>query len=168
MLNTDIPYLQDLTFWLQKDARLKNYFTEKSFFMPKNDLVSAINEAMAKDCPAPRALWILPGETSAAPVNNMNCKSPGLHNFHIVIMVQCVRDQFQVVKKDSEIYLGGGFMELAEIRKYVKQSVVEFAKENMKNPSKLYDKIAWRGDQPLFPSEDGFIVSSTEYEIVIY
>lgn len=167
-LKTDLPYLQDLTFWLQKDENLKRFFTEKSFFMPRNDLISAIENAIKSNCPAPRALWILPADTTAAPVNTINCKSPGLHTFHIVIMVQCARDNFQVIKKNDDVYLGGPFMELAEIRACVKESIRAFAKDNTSKISRAYEKIAWRGDQPLFPSEEGYIVSSTEYEIVIF
>ena len=55
LLDTDLPYLEPLLFWLRKDEKLKLLFSQDSFFMPHSNLITATEEAMKKDCPAPRA-----------------------------------------------------------------------------------------------------------------
>lgn len=169
MLLTDIPYLEPLLFWLRMDEDLKHEFTEKSFFMPHSDLISATNEAMKKDCPAPRALWILPQDTLAGQSRD-TCKVSGVHTFNITLIVQCIRDQFQLVKRDGELKLEGQFMELMSLRKKVKASVLKFAKENAKpEKTKQFTDIFWVKDIMLYPDEENkFLATSIEYQIKIF
>lgn len=166
MLNVDLPYLEPLLFFLREDESLKSFFTKKSFFMPKSDLIEAIDKAINSDCPAPRSLWILPQDTSATISNPRNCMSPGLHTFLIQIIVQCIRDPFTIKKnEDDSLYLDGQFMVLSEIRKAVKKSVVKFSKEKHEGFSDLH----WRSERMLYP-EDGqnFLITSLEYQVKIY
>lgn len=173
LLDTDLPYLEPLLLWLRKDEALKKYFTEKSFFMPHSDLLSATKEAMDKDCPSPRALWILPQDTVALQQSPPNCKYTGSHTFYIQLIVQCIRDHFQLSKIDGEIHLTGQFMELMQLRKYVKKSVSAFANdyERTKNKSAVikFDDIGWRGDQMLYPNEENtFLITAIQYQVKIY
>ena len=168
MLLTDIPYLEPLLFHLRQDECLKHEFTEKSFFMPHNNLVSATEEAMKKDCPAPRALWILPQDTLASSQKD-TCKVPGVHTFYIEIIVQCIRDQFQLVERDGCVKLEGQFMSLMALRKKVKDSVREFAKKTAAIGQKreFYD-IFWVKDTMLYPNnETNFLATAIEYQIKI-
>lgn len=169
MLLTDIPYLEPLLFHLRNDPVLKSEFTEKSFFMPHSDLVTATEEAMKADCPAPRALWILPQDTLAGAARD-NCKAIGTHTFYIEIIVQCIRDQFQLVKRDDVVRLEGQFMELMSLRKKVKESVREFAKANSAvGQKKEFFDIFWIKDQMLYPtSESRFLATAIEFSIKLY
>lgn len=168
LLDTDLPYLEPLLFWLKKDEKLKLLFSRDSFFMPHSNLITATEEAMKKDCPAPRALWILPQDTLA--VNQREgCDSQGRHTFYIEIITQCIRDQFQIIKNGDEAKLTGQFMELAALRKAVKKSVNAFAKENMKETYKKYENIFWVKDQMLYPTEaNNFLATAIQYEIKIF
>lgn len=170
MLDTDLPYLEPLLFWLRNDENLKKYFTELSFFMPHNDLVTATEEAMKKDCPAPRALWILPQDTTAVQQLPVNCKYTGNHTFYIQLMVQCIRDAFQISKVNDKLALTGQFMELMQLRKYVKKSVAQFQSDySKKYPTGPFDGIGWRGDQMLYPSEENkFLITTIQYQVKIY
>ena len=172
LLDTDLPYLEPLLFHLKRDEKLKKYFTEKSYFMPKNSLVSAVKEATGKDCPAPRAIWILPQDNVAASENH-NCVPKMVHTFYISIIVNCIRDQFQLTKgSDNSPHLSGEYIELTEIRKYVKKSVYAFAKkwaEDNFSGSK-FEKITWRKDLVMFPSDDDtdkFLITSLEFTVII-
>lgn len=169
LIKTDIPYLEPLLFWLRKDETLKEYFTEKSYFMPHNNLITATEEAMKADCPAPRAIWILP-QDSIASSQRPGCKSPSVHTFYIEIIVQCIRDQFQLVKKNDEVKLEGQFMELATIRRYVKESVLKFSntqKTLVATPS--FDDIIWVKDQMLYPADvNNFLATAIEYQVKIF
>lgn len=169
MLLTDIPYLEPLLIHLRTDPNLKSEFTEKSFFMPHSDLITASQEVMKKDCPAPRALWILPQDTLAQGQRDI-CSVPGVHTFYIEIIVQCIRDTFQLVKRDDLVRLEGQFMELAALRKKVKQSVRDFAKANAAPGNKmLYTDIFWVKDQMLYPSsESKFLATAIEFSIKIF
>lgn len=168
MLNVDLPYLQPLLFWLRDDVNLKNYFTQKSFFMPKNDLIAAIDEAMQTDCPAPRSLWILPQETLASVANSRGCLSPGIHTFLIEIIVQCIRDPFILREtSEGEMFLDGQFMKLSQIRKAVKKSITQFSKEN--TYKSLFTDLNWRSDRMLYPDgEAKFLITSLEYQVKIF
>lgn len=168
LLDTDIPYLEPLLFWLRKDSSLKAEFTDHSFFMPHNDLISATEEAMKKDCPAPRALWILPQDSLAGSLKE-GCKVPSTHTFYIEIIVQCIRDQFQLVKRNDEVKLQGQFMELCALRKLVKQSVREFAKNSAKpGMPTLFRDLYWVKDSMLYPSgENNFLATALEFQITI-
>lgn len=171
LLDTDIPYLEPLWLWLRKDPVLKLEFTEASFFMPHNDLITATQDAMNRDCPAPRALWILPQDTLAQ-ASRDGCKSPGIHTFYIQIIVQCIRDPFQIVKRDGDIKLEGQFMELMDIRKKVKESVQAFAKDYSKTlVNRKFERVRWVKDSMLYPSqEDGpkFISTAIQFEVNIF
>ena len=165
-LGDDLPYLEPLLFWLRDDSVLKNEFTEKSFFMPHSDLITATEDAMKKDCPAPRALWILPQDTLAAGQRPL-CLNPGTHTFYILIIVQCIRDVFQLSKSGDSIKLTGQFMELSALRKQVKKSVLDFARSSASN-NKFTD-ILWVKDQMLYPSDDNkFLTTAIEYSIKIF
>lgn len=166
LLDTDLPYLEPLLFHLRDDDKLKSHFTEKSFFMPKKDLISAVEDAIKADCPAPRALWILPQDTIAAN-QQVNCKSQGRHTFYITIITQCIRDAFQITKKDNKLHLGGEYIVLSHLRKLVKQSVQEFVAQNS-NFNQNWEKITWMKDQILLPDDEGFLVTNIEYQITIY
>lgn len=166
MLLTDIPYLEPLLFHLRRDECLKDEFTEKSFFMPHSNLVSASREAMDKNCPAPRALWILP-QDSLALVQKNDCKSPAVHTFYIEIIVQCMRDQFDIVERDGCLKLEGQFMSLMALRKKVKDSVREFSKTTTAQGQnyKFYD-LFWVKDTMLYPNDDSnFLATAIEYQI---
>lgn len=171
LLDTDLPYLEPLLFWLRNDPVLKNEFTDKSFFMPHSHLVSATEEAMQKDCPAPRALWILPQDTLAVS-SQSNCPSQGRHSFYIEIIVQCIRDTFQLSKgQDGEVHLTGQFMELAALRKLVKKSVLEFNRDwEKKHPiGRKFEKMAWVKDQMLYPTEESkFLATAIQFDVNIY
>ena len=162
----DIPYLEPLLFWLRNDETLKKYFTDNSFFMPKHTLVEATEEAMRKDCPAPRALWILPGNTRANQTQN-GCRGTGIHSFHVVVYVQCLRDTFQIYNKYGKAALGGQYVELSEIRQHVKHSVAEFSKGLLKQHGLRYSNLRWVGDTNLYPDENNFLTTAIEYEINI-
>lgn len=163
---TDLPYLEPLLFHLRADETLKKFFSERSFFMPKNTLIQATKEAMEKDCPSPRALWIIPEGTTALS-SKSGCPTIGSHSFSIVIFIHCIREAFELLKRDNKVVLGGEFMELSKIRRAVKKSVNQFENINKQNFDLNYKDIAWQGDTPLFPDEDGFIVSSTEYSVIL-
>lgn len=170
LVDSDLPYLNPLLFWLRKDEVLKDEFTEKSFFMPHSDLITATEEAIKKDCPAPRALWILPQDTVSLSQRE-GCLGHGRHTFYIEIIVQCIRNQFELVERDSEVKLAGQFMELTELRKHVKQSVMDFQKDYLaKNPgSRKFDKITWIKDQMLYPSEtQNFLATAIQFDVNIY
>lgn len=172
LLATDIPYLEPLLFWLRQDPNLKAQFTDKSFFMPHADLVAATQEAMQKkDCPAPRALWILPGDTLAQTQEKNGCFSPGVHRFHIQLIVQCIRDSFQLVERDGEVRLSGEFMTLMALRKMVKASVRSFAKDyTFKNfTAAQFEDISWQRDQMIYPQDQGgFLSTAMEYQVTIF
>ena len=165
LLDVDLPYLEPLLFHLRTDDRLKKYFTEKSFFMPKKDLISGIEEAIKSDCPAPRALWILPQDSIAVNTTN-NCKSQVRHTFYITVITKCIRDSFQIIKRDGKIHLAGEYMEMSEIRKQVKDSIYRFAQDN--NFNETYEKISFVKDQILTPDEESFLVTNLEYQVTIY
>lgn len=165
MMNTDVPYLQPLLFHLRDDAILKQHFTDRSYFMPKNDLVSAIDEAIKNDCPAPRALWILPQETVATNPKP-GCKSPGRHSFYITIITQCIRDAFELYEIDGELTLKGQYMELAMLRQLVKDSIQQFSKKTFMNAG--FMNVTWVRDQMLYPDEqEQFLVTTLQYEVTI-
>ena len=169
LIDTDVPYLEPLWRWLRGDEKLKKYFTEASFFMPHNDMVSAAIDAIQSKCPAPRALWIIPNDTRAV-TKKPGCKSPGNHIFYITIIIQCIRDQFQVAKEDGEVRLQGQFMELSEIRKHVKESVLRFHNDYVKKGGKAFENLYWTGDQMFYPPEDkkGFLITASEFQVTIF
>lgn len=164
---SDVPYLEPLLFWLRNDQALKGYFTDKSFFMPKHTLIEATEEAIKSDCPAPRALWILPADTTA--INpRPGCKPNGLHTFHIVVYVQCIRDAFQIVARGDEPRLDGQYMELSKIRKEVKRSVSDFEISNREHQVRRYLDIMWIKDQNLYPDENNFLTTAMEFQVKIF
>lgn len=166
MLLTDIPYLTPLWLWLRADEDLKLQFTEKSFFMPKHNLISATEEAMKKDCPAPRALWILPQDTLAVG-RKSDCKVPGVHTFYVELIVQCIRDPFEIYKDGDTVTLGGQYMELMGLRRLVKQSVLKFSKANSENTK--FSDLFWVKDTMLYPSDESpFLITAIQFEIKIY
>lgn len=169
-METDLPYLEPLLFWLRSDETLKQFFTEKSFFMPHSDMVSGIKDLIEKSCPV-RALWIQPQDTLAA-TNRPGCNNPGNHTFYITLIVPCIRNQFELFKTSaSEIKLGGQFMELIKIRKAVKKSVHNFYIDSQKNPSPKFNNMVWRKDQMLYPSGDedvGFLATAIQFDVTIF
>lgn len=167
LLDTDLPYLEPLLFHLRKDETLKNYFTEKSFFMPKDDLISAVEEAIKNDCPAPRALWVLPQDGLAINSNNTNCKPSISHTFNIMLMIACIRDSFQIVKKDNVVHLSGEYLEMTAIRKAIMKSVSEFNKlKNKEFTGRTFENIRFMKYQSLYP-DDSFLVNNLEYNVTI-
>lgn len=136
--------------------------------MPKSNLISATDEAMKKDCPSPRAIWIMPQDTVVATAK-ANCKAIGNHSFTILIFVRCIRDPFQLSMVEDDAHLTGEFMELCQIRKAVKKSVREFGIAfEQANHSRSFQDITWQGDQMLYPDDtERFLVSSTEYQVKI-
>lgn len=169
LLDTDLPYLEPLLFWLQDDESLKQHFTRDSFFMPHDSFLSAIDEAMQKNCPAPRALWILP-QDSFPTSKNVGCKSNALHRFSIMIMVQCIRDSFQISNVAGKPKLTGQFMELTQLRKIVKNSVHRFSLHHEKTVivNKKFSEISWNADKMLYPQEHKFLATNIEFEVKIY
>lgn len=171
LMDTDLPYLEPLLFWLRADDNLKQVFTEKSFFMPHDDLLSAVQEAIKKDCPTPRALWILPSNTVPL-TQSQRCNSPGVHSFYIQIIVQCIRDKFQIVNKGGSLALTGQFMELTKIRNTVKDSVKRFAIDVEKNNIRTFSNLLWAGDTMLYPGSEGgmdpFLITNVEYRVNLY
>lgn len=168
LLDTDLPYLEPLLLHLREDETLKQYFTRDSFFMPQASFISAINEAVNKNCPAPRSIWILPQDTISGTKKD-GCASIGIHNFFIVIFVQCIRDTFVFKEENGRAVLSGQFMELTHLRKLVKKSVFNFAKKHeasMVHP-KRYEKISWNKDQMLYPQEHQFLATSIDYTVQI-
>jgi len=172
LLENDIPYLDPMWQWLRKDETLKDEFTQKSFFMPHNNLISATEEAMRTNCPAPRALWILPQDTLASSTgNNGTCLSPGIHTFYIEIIVQCIRDPFQISEDGDGIKLTGQFMELVGLRKLVKKSISNFSKNYKANtPAPKFDNIIWKKDSMLYPSEETnrFLATAIQFDVKIF
>lgn len=138
--------------------------------MPKDSLISATKDVMAVDCPAPRALWILPQDSLPAS-KKANCMPVMVHTFYINIIVQCIRDQFQLSKgKTGELELTGQYMELIEARDAVKRSVLKFGIDQGKSFEEVrFNNIIWAGDQMLYPTdEDAFLSTAIKYEINIY
>jgi len=168
MLLTDIPYLQPLTLWLQDDETLKEYFTVQSFFMPHNNLVEAIADAEKnKDCFLPNALWILPGDTTTLQ-RRAACRSQGNHSFKIAIMTHCMGGPFFFRKLDDGSFeLAGQFMELARMRKLVKDSVHRFAAKVQTQMGLGYIDLVWVADQNIYPNEQNsnLIATSISFEI---
>ena len=160
----DIPYLEPLLLHLRNDEELKKYFTNKSFFMPKHTLIEAAEEAMKKDCPAPQALWIHPMDTRAINAD-ANCTGFKLHTFYITIFVHCIRDVFQLRKRDDKIELAGQYMELSKIRLAVKKSIREFQKKISGDFNLPYSDVTWLGDKNLYPSDTSFLVTGLEYNV---
>lgn len=168
MLQVDIPYLEPLWIHLREDEVLKQHFTDRSYFMPHSHLIAATEEAMKKDCPAPRALWILPGDSLASTARApAGCKVPSTHTFYIQIIVQCIRDAFQVVRKGDSIGLDGQFMELSFLRSKVKESVLRFSAKQDKSLG--FENIIWRKDSILYPSdESSFLATASEFNVTIF
>ena len=168
LLDTDLPYLEPLLMWLREDETLKKEFTDKSFFMPQIDLAKATSEAKAGgSCPAPRSIWIFPLDTDSIQKKE-NCLNQGLHNFAIIIYLQCIRDPFQLSKQDEEVRLTGQFMEMTYLRKLVKESVRKFSIKNSKNVPTKFEKIIWQRDRNLYPQDDPFLGTSIEYTVNIF
>lgn len=168
MLQVDIPYLEPLWLWLRADETLKQHFTEHSFFMPHSHLVSATEEAMRKDCPAPRALWILPGDSIASQTARVppGCSISSSHTFYIQIIVQCIRDAFQAVEREGSLALEGQFMELSFLRNKVKQSVLKFSSQWR---GKEFENVQWRKDSILYPTEESnFLATASEFNVTIF
>ena len=44
----------------------------------------------------------------------------GSHSFSIAIAVKCIRNPFELVKRENGVRLSGQFMELMELRRLVK------------------------------------------------
>lgn len=150
----DLPYLEPLWKWLREDSTLKSQFTDKSFFMPHHELVSAALEAAKKDCPMPRSIWIIPGDTVSA-TEKPGCAAIGLHDFSVVIFVQCIRDAFQISKNGDDYSLKGQFMEMIELRRLVKQSIRNFSKAAEANfINRKYEGLRWVGDANLYPTDE--------------
>ena len=159
----DLPYLEPLLLHLREDEVLKKYFTNKSFFMPKHTLIEAAKEAMAKDCPAPRSIWVVP-QTTSATNPRAGCSGEKEHTFTIIIFIHCIRDAFQLVKSDNGIKLGGQFMELSKIRLAVKRSVNEFQNKIANDLSLPFHDVTWLRDNSLNPS-DSFLVTGLLYSV---
>lgn len=168
-LNTDVPYLEPLLFHLKNDPDLKKEFTEKSFFMPHHDLVSAAEEAMKKDCPAPRSIWILPGDSTVL-TTTIGCPPKAQTNFTILIFVQCIRKAFDLSAGDdpTKVVLNGQAMELYMLRKLVKKSVHKFAIATMKKNVSDYQDVAWVRDQTLYPTEEKFLATAVEFTVKVF
>lgn len=162
----DLPYLEPLLFHLRKDPILSEFFTEKSYFMPKHVLMEATKDAMAKDCPAPRALWILPANSTALSPK-AGCRPLANHSFNIVVIIQCIRDTFQLVERDGQVKLDGQYMELSRIRSAVKKSVSVFENKNKSNFNLAFSDITWMGDQNLYPDENNFLVTAMQFSVKI-
>lgn len=168
MLLNDVPYLQPLLMWLRNDESLKSHFTESSFFMPHHDLVSAILDKNNPDCPLPKSLWIIPGDTEAIQ-RLTGCKSTGLHSFTIAIAVKCIRDSFVLVNRGGEIELEGQFMELSRVRSLVKKSVHKFSLSIMNKYDIGFSEITWVDDKNLYPNEENqsLLASASEFQVKI-
>lgn len=166
LLDTDIPYLEPLLFHLKADEKLKKYFTDKSFFMPKHDMIDSIEEAISSSCPLPRALWILPQDTISV-ASRAGCVAPGRHTFFIQIVTKCIKHEFLISKTDDGLKLTGDYMDLAKIRKAVKDSMVSFSKKTIGQVT-AYKDITWVKDQMLYPDQaEGFFVVNLEYSVII-
>lgn len=169
LIDSDLPYLEPLLLHLRNDPSLKEHFTETSFFMPRNHMIAAIKEAMDKECPAPRALWIFPSTSTAIGNPKAGCRPTQLHSFYITVFIQCMGNSFDFVKRDSGIILGGGFMELTTLRKAVKKSVLEFSKKSEHNKfstNVTYENLQWVGDDIVYPDdENSFLGVTLEYTI---
>lgn len=169
--NSDVPYLEPLLEHLKKDVSLEKYFSKKDFFaMPKADLAD-LEEAIKKDCPSPRSLWIFPGNNAAfnqAQTRNPNCLPKILHSFNILLTFQCIRNPFELKFNGTEVYLDGSFMELSEARKAVKKSINNFNKTlNSVSLNNGFDFISWLSDEMLYPDEDAFLISNSVYQTLI-
>lgn len=169
MLLTDIPYLEPLLFHLRSDEDLKKVFTDKSFFMPHHDLVNAIMDSTNPDCVLPKALWIIPQDSTASS-SKIGCQSPANHSFSIVVSVKCIRDQFILKKNDNGIYLSGQFMELMSIRRLVKKSVHKFSLYTQAHLNSSFSDIIWTGDKMLYPNteEDVLLATSSDFRVTIF
>lgn len=169
--NVDIPYLEPLLFHLRNDVELEKFFTKKDFFtMPKADL-GDLEDAIKKDCPAPRSVWVFPGISNAAAAGrSAGCLPKALHSFNVVLVFQCIRDTFTFSKdKDGNVFLDGQFMELSEARKALKLSINKFNKEHNARPTNNgFDFINWVSDEMLYPEDgDNFLISSSVFQTMI-
>lgn len=173
LLDTDIPYLEPLLFHLQDDPVLKNFFTQFSFFMPKDGIAAAVAELKGSDCPAPRSIWILPQDGVAINGKNsvtQNCIPAVRHSFNILLFVSCIRDPFQVTFRDGKAFLNGTYMEMSAIRKAVMKSVAEFNKKNNAEISgRSFENVMFEKYQSLYPQEgDPFLVNNLDYSVTIF
>ena len=136
--------------------------------MPSLDFTKAGQDALAGKCAAPYALYIMPGDDVNAS-SDTYCDPVVTHSFQIQILVQCVRDVFQLAEKDGTVYLKGEYMDLAVIRKAVKKSVSDFNKKISKDPNNLFERIVFVKQQMLYPAEEGaFIATALEYKVTIF
>ena len=170
--DTDVPYLEPLLLHLRSDVSLEKFFSKKDFFaLPKADL-SDLEEAMKLDCPAPRSVWIFPGNSqSQIATRTPNCAPKMLHSFNVVITYQCIRNSFEFkVDEDNKVYLAGQFMELSAARKAVKRSITNFNKTlKIVSSSSGFDFISWVSDEMLYPEEaTQFLISNSVYQTIIF
>lgn len=169
--DVDLPYLEPLMKHLRSDVELEKIFTKEDFFaMPKADL-GDLEAALKKDCPSPRSVWVFPGLSQAeSTTRSPTCFPKTIHNFNVVIVFQCIRDTFTMVKDNDGVHLDGTFMELSEARKALKQSITRFNKNINQNPSIRYDFdfINWLSDEMLYPDDGNkLLISSSVFQTKI-
>lgn len=171
-LDTDVPYLEPLLIHLRNDVELEKYFSKKDFYaLPKADL-GDLEDAIKNDCPAPRSVWIFPGNNqNQIATRTPNCGPKMLHNFNIVITYQCIRKSFEFkVDADNKLYLDGQFMELSAARKAVKKSITRFNKTlNIVSDNMGFDYVSWVSDEMLYPDDaTQFLISNSVYQTIIF
>jgi len=165
-VDTDLPYLEPLSLHLKKDTNLHAFFSESDFFADLK-IETDIEELIEKDCLAPRSLIIYPGTSSPMQAGQRSCFSKRVHQFHLFIFIQCIRDHYEFTKNDEgEIKLKGQVMELTRIRAAVKKSIQEFALLNEANYSVEFDKFQWLGDASI-TQEKNLLLSESIYSVNI-
>lgn len=161
----DLPYFEPLLLHLKKDPDLEPFFSSTDFFaQPK--VREDVEQMLKKDCPIPRALYVYPGETRPKTEGQKGCFSPGVHNFHVFIFVQCLDNYIFVKNKDDTFSLKGQVILLSEMRNAVKKSIQKFARQT-ENDLLNYNYIRWAGDSAI-DRENGFLVAESVYTLDLF
>ena len=161
----DLPYFEPLLLHLKRDSELDPYFSSTDFFA-KPKVREDIEELIKEDCPIPRALYIYPGETRPKTEAPKGCFSPGTHNFHVFIFVQCLDNYIFVKNPDDSFSLKGQVILLSEMRQAVKNSIKNFARQTEKDLLN-YNYIRWSGDSAI-DRENGFLVAESVYTLDLF
>ena len=163
---SEFKYLEDLLLHLRQDPNLEECFSDADYFAKPKVNFNEIEKEMKADCPVPRSLWVFPGNIKSLNTRETDCKGPGVHEFYIVIMVQCIRDHFQFEFDGTDIKLSGQYMELSDLRCKVRQSVLDF-NQTLEGRNGVYDFLIWKESPAIDPNNEKYLMAALKYETKI-